>query len=99
MPDRHVKLRILSPTGVTAEAECDIVQLVIPDDSTGHHGGSIGIEAGHASAVMVLAEGDVDANMLDGSSVLHAHVQSGFASVADDLVTVLSDSAVVEKTE
>ena len=98
MADHHVKLRILSPTGITAERECDIVQMVIPDDSKGRGGGSVGIEAGHASTVMALADGDVEA-VLDGHCALRAHVHGGFASVADDVVTVLSDSAEVDKTE
>ena len=96
MTEHHMKLRLLSPTGVTAETECDLVQMVIPDDATGHGGGSIGIEAGHASAVMALADGDLEADM-DGKTVLHAHVHGGFASVEKDIVTVLSDNAELDQ--
>jgi len=96
--DRLLKLRILTPAGAVAETECDTVLLTLADGRNGRGGGSVGIRSGHAAAIMALADGEATAER-DGKAVLRAHVASGFASVSDDVVTVLSDSAALAASE
>ena len=96
MSEEHaLKLRILSPEGLQSEIVCDGVQLLLPDDADGRGGGSLGIRSGHAPAVMALDAGPVTATRGE-ETVLRAQVSGGFASVADNVVTVLSDSVSIE---
>ena len=88
-------LRLLTPAGTSAEAACDSVQLAIPDGTDGYGGGLVGILRDHEPAVMALAKGTVRAS-LGGKEVFRADVERGFASVRDNVVTIITDSAVVE---
>ncbi len=87
-------LRLLTPTGTSAEVVCDSVQLTLRDNAAGAGGGLIGIRHNHAPAVLALAEGPIRAS-LRGETVFRA-TAGGFASVRDNVVTVISDSAVIE---
>ena len=88
-------LRVLTPTGVSAETPCDSVRLTLRDDRNGRGGGSIGIRKGHADAVLALGRGPVRAS-LGSETVFRAEVEAGFASVKDNVVTVITDSARIE---
>jgi F-type H+-transporting ATPase subunit epsilon len=53
--------------------------------------GEIGILRGHAPLVILLGDGEL--RVQTGSDVQRFHVSGGFMQVADDVVTVLSESA------
>ncbi len=89
-------LRLLTPNGTSAETGCDGVQLLIRDGADGQRGGLVGILRGHAPAVMALGEGPVLAYRAH-VPVFRAIVSGGFASVAEDVVTVITDSVTIEQ--
>ena len=88
-------LRLLTPSGVSADVGCDSVQLTLREGIDGKGGGLIGIKRDHAPAVMALGEGAILAR-LEGTVVFRAAVADGFASVENNVVTVITDSASVE---
>ena len=87
-------LRLLTPTGTSAEILCDSVQLTLRDDADGKGGGLVGILPGHAPAVMALGPGAIRAS-LKRSAVFRARAKDGFASVRDNVITVITDSAEI----
>lgn len=98
MSDRAslMTLRLLTPTGVSAETECDSVQLTLRDDAEGKQGGLVGIQRDHAPAVMALGQGPIRASLRQ-TQVFRATASGGFASVQDNVVTVITDSAVIDE--
>jgi len=91
-------LRLLTPTGIGAETTCDSVQLYLRDNAEGRGGGMVGILRNHAPAVMALGKGPVRAS-LGGETVFSAVAEGGFASVRDNVITVITDSAVIDGAE
>ncbi len=87
-----IKLSIVTPNGETASVTCDSVRLNAQDDKNGRKGGGLGIRRGHTSAMIALADGVVTA-LLGENVVLKAKVKSGFAAVAQDTVSILTDHA------
>ena len=86
-----ITLRVLTPNGVFAETECDAVTLTVADNENGKGGGSIGILRGHLPGVFALAKGEI--RYRSGEKVsLCCTVNGGFASLRDDVLTVLTDS-------
>ena len=85
-------LRLLTPTGVAEEASCDSVRLPQRDGADGQDGGFVGVQRDHVPAVIALGEGEVRAS-LAGQAVFRARVEGGFASVRDNVITVITDSA------
>lgn len=77
-----MKLIVVSPAGLLAEAECDTVRLPVSD------GGSCGIRPGHAPELIALGAGRVTAARA-GSPVLEREIGPGVASVTPDTVTVI----------
>ncbi len=88
-------LRLMTPSGLSEEIPCDSVQLTQRDSVAGYGGGLVGIRTGHAPAVIALGEGPVQAS-LGAKIVFHASVSGGFASVLDDVVTIITDHADVD---
>lgn len=88
-------LRLLTPTGVSTETACDSVLLTQRDGAEGNGGGLVGVRADHAPAVIALGEGSVTAS-LGSRTVFRAAVAGGFASVLENVVTVITDSAVID---
>lgn len=84
-------LKIVAPTGIGAEVDCDSIQLIMTDDKDGNSGGSIGIRDGFTDAMIAVAPGPIEAR-LAGNTVLKKHVGSGFATVRNNMVTVLADT-------
>lgn len=84
-------LKIVAPSGIGAEVDCDSINLVMTDDKDGNGGGSIGIRDGFTDAMIALAPGPIEAR-LAGSTVLKKRVGSGFATVRNNIVTVLVDT-------
>lgn len=91
-------LRVLTPAGTNAEAGCDSAVLTIRDGADGKGGGLVGIQKDHAPAVFALAEGEIRAS-LGGRAVFRARVKGGFASVGDNIIRVITDSAEVQAGE
>ena len=90
-----MKLRLLTPTGLSEETACDDVLLTQRDSVAGAGGGLVGVRAGHAPAVIALGEGPVSAS-LGAKTVFRASVSGGFASVLDNAVTVITDRVDVD---
>ncbi len=97
MPEPVMTLRLLTPSGAAASAACDSVQLVMRPNAEGQKGGLVGIKRDHTAAVIALDSGPVLA-ALEGKPVLRASVSGGFASVRDNVVTVLSETVQVEES-
>ena len=87
-------LRLLTPAGTSAEVLCDSIQLVQRDGKDGQGGGSIGFLRDHAPAILALGKGEVRASLAH-KTVFLAEASDGFASVRDNVVTVITDSAVI----
>ena len=88
-----LELIVLTPHGEAVDIRCDSVHLTLCDDETGHGGGQIGFHRGHLPAVMALGDGAADA-LLHGKSVFHTVLHGGYASVRDDVIRVITDSAI-----
>ena len=86
-----VTLKVVTPTGVFAETECDSVTLTAADNADGQGGGSIGILPGHLPGIFALAEGEIRYRIGEKRSVC-CTVRGGFASLRDDVLTVLTNS-------
>lgn len=84
---------VLTPYGEAVDVHCDSVHLTVCDDETGHGGGQVGFHRGHLPAVLALGDGPADA-LLHGEAVFHTVVHGGFASVRNDVIRVITDSAV-----
>ena len=82
-------LRIVTPEGVDQEIECDSISLWMTEDSRGKGEGSIGIRKGHINAVIALGSGPLSAN-LNGKPVYSAQTEGGFATVLNDIITVVT---------
>ena len=89
-----IRLSIVTPDGEAASVICDSVRLDAKDDRNGRNGGGLGIRRGHTPAMIALGEGLLTASA-EGNLVLKAKVRNGFAAVAQDTVTVLTDLAEV----
>ena len=94
--DGPMTLRIRTPEGTAAEVSCDSAQFFLRDGADGAGGGFVGIRRGHAPAVLALGDGPIRAS-LGGTDVLRAHANGGFASVSEDVITVLTDSVRIEE--
>ncbi len=88
-----VLLKIVTPTGEAAVVSCDSVQMKTPDDAEGKNGGWIGIRRGHMDALLAIVEGPVVA-LKNGREVARIPVGEGFASVKENVVTVITQDAV-----
>lgn len=82
-------LKIVTPEGVDQTIDCDSVSLWMAPDSKGKGEGSIGIRKNHVNAVIALGNGPVTAH-LQGSTVFSARSEGGFATVLNNVITVVS---------
>ena len=83
MADR-LKVAIISPERTVYEGEADMVVAPAWD-------GKVGVLRGHAPMLVLLGAGEM--RIRSGSGEQRFHVEGGFMQVADDVVTVLSESA------
>ncbi len=90
---KKLTLTVLTPSGETAKTECSSVTLFARDNEAGDGGGSVGIRPGHIPAVISLAPGSEVKCSSEGSVVLSVTVSGGFATVRDDRITVVTESA------
>ena len=85
-----LSLKIVTPEGDDRVIPCDSVTLWMAPDAKGKGEGSIGIRKGHTEAVIALGNGPLEAH-LDGKSVFSARTEGGFATVLNDIVTVITN--------
>ena len=90
MAERTMTLEIVTPDRVVM-SDGDAVSVVAPGSM-----GYLGILANHAPLMTELAVGEITIRRADGSEV-HLASTEGFMEVADNKVTILTDSA--EKSE
>lgn len=89
-----MQLIIDTPKGASSPIECDSVHLTVCDDSTGKNGGSYGIRKGHIKSLIALEEGKITA-LLNNETVFSAENGKGFATVENDVVTVVVEKITV----
>ena len=82
-------LKIVTPEGVDQTINCDSIVLWMAPDSKGKGEGSIGIHKDHVNAVIALGHGPLEAHSA-GKKVFSARTESGFASVLNNTVTVVT---------
>ncbi len=80
----QLTVSVISPERTVYEGTADMVVAPAWD-------GEIGILRGHAPLVILLGEGEL--RVQNAGSEQRFHVAGGFMQVADDVVTVLSESA------
>lgn len=88
-----MQLIIATPKGSILPIECDSVHLNICDDIKGKNGGNYGIRKGHAKALFSLEKGNVTA-LLNGKTVYFATTTKGFATVDNNVVTVVVEEII-----
>ena len=76
-----LELIVLTPHGEAVDVHCDSVHLTVC------------FHRGHLPAVLALGDGPADA-LLHGEAVFHTVVHGGFASVRNDVIRIITDSAV-----
>lgn len=84
MPADRLSVVIISPHATIYEGEADMVVAPAWD-------GEVGVLRGHAPMLVLLGAGEMRITTRGGQQ--RFHVAGGFMQVADDVVTVLSESA------
>jgi F-type H+-transporting ATPase subunit epsilon len=84
MPADRLTVAIISPESTIFEGEADMVVAPAWD-------GEVGVLRGHAPMLVLLGDGEM--RITQGQSLQRFRVTGGFMQVADDVVTVLSESA------
>ena len=84
MPASALKVAVISPERTVYEGEADMVVAPAWD-------GEVGVLRGHAPMLVLLGAGTL--RVTNGGSVQQFQVSGGFMQVADDVVTILSESA------
>ncbi|HSJ32321.1 MAG TPA: F0F1 ATP synthase subunit epsilon [Longimicrobiales bacterium] len=79
-----MKVAVISPERTVYEGDAEMVVAPAWD-------GEVGVLRGHAPMLVLLGTGDL--RITKGGAVQRFHVSGGFMQVADDVVTVLSESA------
>lgn len=84
MPAERLTVAIISPDSTVYEGQADMVVAPAWD-------GEVGVLRGHAPMLVLLGSGEM--RITQAGAVQRFHVSGGFMQVADDVVTVLSESA------
>jgi F-type H+-transporting ATPase subunit epsilon len=84
MAASQLTVSIISPDSTVYEGTADMVVAPAWD-------GEVGVLRGHAPMLVLLGAGEM--RITNGGSVQSFRVEGGFMQVADDVVTVLSESA------
>lgn len=91
-------LNIVTPKGTYGPVSCDSIHLTVCDNTRGKGGGSYGIRPGHMESLLTLDEGTVKA-FLSGKQILEGKSGCGFATVANNTVTVVAETYSEEEKE
>ena len=81
-------LKVITPAGSFGPYRCQSVRLNASDDAEGSGGGSCGIRPGHIESLISVEKGPLTAYS-GGEVILSAECGNGFATVEDDVVTVV----------
>ncbi len=81
-------LIIVAPDGERANLSCDSIRLMVKQNAKEQDGGWVGIRQGHVDALMAVAQGPILA-FQNGQEVGRFETGGGFASVKDNVVTVI----------
>lgn len=92
-----LELKIVSLNKSIDPVKCDSVNLILCDDDMGNGGGSIGIRQGHIKSLLSVAKGKVTA-YLDGKEVFSCQTEGGFATVENDIVTVVTENIIIKSS-
>ena len=84
----ELSLKIITPVASFGPYSCDSVHLTLSDDLEERGGGSMGIRAGHAKALLSLSEGPINCYQKD-QCILSGRAGGGFAGVENNCVTVV----------
>jgi F-type H+-transporting ATPase subunit epsilon len=84
MPADRLTVAIISPDSTVYEGEADMVVAPAWD-------GEVGVLRGHAPMLVLLGAGEMRVTL--GGGTQRFRVTGGFMQVAEDVVTVLSESA------
>lgn len=84
----ELTLKIVTPVGGYGPYACDSIHLTVSDSAKGKGGGSYGIRAGHIKSLLSLQKGEISAYRR-GEKVLAGMCGNGFATVAQNVVTVV----------
>jgi F-type H+-transporting ATPase subunit epsilon len=84
MAAERLTVAIISPDSTVFEGEADMVVAPAWD-------GEVGVLRGHAPMLVLLGDGEM--RVTQGGGTQRFRVTGGFMQVADDVVTVLSESA------
>ncbi len=87
-------LKIVSKDGSCPPVECESVHLTVCDNTMGKGGGSMGIRAGHIKSLISLDRGPVTA-LTGGKEIFSASTDGGFATVENNVVTVVTEKYTV----
>lgn len=79
-----MRVAVISPERTIYEGDAEMVVAPAWD-------GEVGVLRGHAPMLVLLGTGDL--RVTQGGNVQRFHVSGGFMQVADDVVTVLSETA------
>ncbi len=90
-----LELKIVSLNGGIDPVKCDSVNLILCDDDMGNRGGSIGIREGHIKSLLSVDRGKVSA-YLNGEEIFFCQTAGGFATVENDIVTVVTEKIMKE---
>ena len=88
-----VLFRAVTPAGCAKQCECESVILPSAENEKGLEGGFLGIRRGHVQSVIALSKGTVELKASE-EGCLRLEIAGGFATVQDNVVTVITESAV-----
>ena len=88
---KSLLLTVVYPDRAAETLTCDAVTITVQDNKKGRGGGLYGIRPGHAPALFALDPGKAEAR-LDGATVFHRTLGTGYAKVGNDRVTVITES-------
>lgn len=91
-------LKIVTPEGVDRTVDCESISLWMAPDAKGKGEGSIGIRQGHVDAVIALGNGPIEARK-EGQAIFSARSEGGFATVLQDIVTIVTPHVVIVGSE
>lgn len=86
----YLSLKVITPEKEYVYEKCDSVKFCVSDNEKGKGGGNYGIRKGHAKAVFSLDNGELKAS-LAGKTVAEGVTSTGFATVEENVVTVIVD--------
>lgn len=92
----ELTLIVITPEGRREGIPCDSVTFFVRDNERGEGGGSMGVRRGHIDAIAALEPGSAVRARSEGKEIASFRVSGGFASVKNNAVTVVAETAEEE---